>query len=409
MVVDKTRSGQKKIGLKKVLFLKKPVLIDERFNTLLIGKRDFSHKMMKQLIEQDLKKEKPNLLYITNNLTDDSLINNSSGKVYNVSKSSYPRINIMGEDEHVLINVFKNVMDRVFEKDNIPFFHDLNIQIIKTAILILKASLKTSCTLKDLSNFLNNKWSYENVLGLYVKYAQVEKDDAKHDNKFIQDYFQNKNNLFESTKALRLWVDKLSEMEMISPKENDVGYLKLSDILCEEAVLMIDIKDMDKSLSAILLESIAAITIKNHFSKFARKSHKNIYLEGLANEFSDLYYILGHQNMSYNISIIMDIEDVEDVHRFFPIEKVIEYNTRTEKEQILYQIFCQQIYFGEINEKTAEDIFKRYVLGLSEKDKVHLDEKGFKETIKALKSNQFILKYRDYKYNKEDFHVGYCS
>lgn len=212
-------------------------------------------------------------------------VNNRKAIYFNPTFPDCPYFNpLFGNEDDVIENMASTF--RMLNPDSPQFFLDMNEQLIRNSLKVLKRLYGDKATMIDLSRLIQNSSGQGREMVLKLSRASAETIEIYKENEdlsawFINDYLQEKSKSYEHTSGLRSQIAKITSnthlRRVLNPPEgrNDVDF---ATHLAEGGVLAIttaqgSLRDLGRYLGYFIILQLQSAVFRRPGNEHTRSKH----------------------------------------------------------------------------------------------------------------------------------------
>lgn len=204
---------------------------------------------------------------------------------FNPVLESCPTFNpLYGKEEDVIENIVTTF--KMLNPDSAQYFQDMNEQLLRNALKVLKRTMGNRATLIDLSRLISNTagsgrklvQSEFNSIDAPTDAIAKENDDIA--NYFLSDYFNEKSKTFENTSGVRSQVAKIVSNKFLRRVLNPEGksdidfdhHLEAGTVICISTAQG-KLRDLGRFLGYFIILNFQSSTFKRAGNENTRRDH----------------------------------------------------------------------------------------------------------------------------------------
>ena len=204
---------------------------------------------------------------------------------FNPTHPDCPYFNpLYGEEDDVIENMATTF--KMLNLDSPQYFQDMNENLIRNSLKVLKRLKGNNATLIDLSNLMfNSNGEGKTMINLFARLKtdtiEMSKENAEIASWFSNEYFNERSKVYENSSGVRSQVAKITSnvhlRRVLNPPngENDVNFEK---ILEEGRILTIstaqgELRDLGKFLGYFIILNFQSAVFKRPGNENTRKPH----------------------------------------------------------------------------------------------------------------------------------------
>lgn len=204
---------------------------------------------------------------------------------FNPILESCPTFNpLYGKEEDVIENMVTAF--KMLNPDSAQYFQDMNEQLLRNALKVLKRTKGNNATLIDLSRLISNtagsgrKLVANEFTKLESPTDAIAKENQDISNYFLSDYFNEKSKTFENTSGVRSQVAKIVSNKFLRKVLNPEGksdidfdnHLETGTVICISTAQG-KLRDLGKFLGYFIILNFQSSTFKRPGNENTRRNH----------------------------------------------------------------------------------------------------------------------------------------
>ena len=204
---------------------------------------------------------------------------------FNPILESCPTFNpLYGKEEDVIENIVTAF--KMLNTDSAQYFQDMNEQLLRNALKVLKRTKGNHATLIDLSRLISNTGGSGRKLvqgefnSMEAPTDAIAKENEDIANYFLSDYFNEKSKTFENTSGVRSQVAKIVSNKFLRKVLNPQGksdidfdnHLETGTVICISTAQG-KLRDLGRFLGYFIILNFQAATFKRPGNENTRRNH----------------------------------------------------------------------------------------------------------------------------------------
>ena len=204
---------------------------------------------------------------------------------FNPILESCPTFNpLYGKEEDVIENIVTAF--KMLNPDSAQYFQDMNEQLLRNALKVLKRTKGNNATLIDLSRLISNTGGSGRKLvqgefnSMEAPTDAIAKENEDIANYFLSDYFNEKSKTFENTSGVRSQVAKIVSNKFLRKVLNPQGksdidfdnHLETGTVICISTAQG-KLRDLGRFLGYFIILNFQAATFKRPGNENTRRDH----------------------------------------------------------------------------------------------------------------------------------------
>ncbi len=204
---------------------------------------------------------------------------------FNPILESCPTFNpLYGKEEDVIENIVTAF--KMLNTDSAQYFQDMNEQLLRNALKVLKRTKGNNATLIDLSRLISNTGGSGRKLvqgefnSMEAPTDAIAKENEDIANYFLSDYFNEKSKTFENTSGVRSQVAKIVSNKFLRKVLNPQGksdidfdnHLEVGTVICISTAQG-KLRDLGRFLGYFIILNFQAATFKRPGNENTRRNH----------------------------------------------------------------------------------------------------------------------------------------
>ena len=204
---------------------------------------------------------------------------------FNPILESCPTFNpLYGKEEDVIENIVTAF--KMLNPDSAQYFQDMNEQLLRNALKVLKRTKGNNATLIDLSRLISNTGGSGRKLvqgefnSMEAPTDAIAKENEDIANYFLSDYFNEKSKTFENTSGVRSQVAKIVSNKFLRKVLNPQGksdidfdnHLETGTVICISTAQG-KLRDLGRFLGYFIILNFQAATFKRPGNENTRRNH----------------------------------------------------------------------------------------------------------------------------------------
>ena len=204
---------------------------------------------------------------------------------FNPILESCPSFNpLYGKEEDVIENIVTTF--KMLNPDSAQYFQDMNEQLLRNALKVLKRTKGNNATLIDLSRLISNTGGSGRKLvqgefnSMEAPTDAIAKENEDIANYFLSDYFNEKSKTFENTSGVRSQVAKIVSNKFLRKVLNPQGksdidfdnHLETGTVICISTAQG-KLRDLGRFLGYFIILNFQSSTFKRPGNENTRRNH----------------------------------------------------------------------------------------------------------------------------------------
>ena len=204
---------------------------------------------------------------------------------FNPVMESCPTFNpLYGKEEDVIENIVTTF--KMLNPDSAQYFQDMNEQLLRNALKVLKRTKGNHATLIDLSRLISNTGGSGRKLvqgefnSMEAPTDAMAKENEDIANYFLSDYFNEKSKTFENTSGVRSQVAKIVSNKFLRKVLNPTGksdidfdnHLETGTVICISTAQG-KLRDLGRFLGYFIILNFQSSTFKRPGNENTRRNH----------------------------------------------------------------------------------------------------------------------------------------
>ena len=204
---------------------------------------------------------------------------------FNPILESCPSFNpLYGKEEDVIENIVTAF--KMLNPDSAQYFQDMNEQLLRNALKVLKRTKGNNATLVDLSRLISNtggsgrKLVQSEFNSMEAPTDAIAKENEDIANYFLSDYFNEKSKTFENTSGVRSQVAKIVSNKFLRKVLNPQGksdidfdnHLETGTVICISTAQG-KLRDLGRFLGYFIILNFQSSTFKRPGNENTRRNH----------------------------------------------------------------------------------------------------------------------------------------
>ena len=204
---------------------------------------------------------------------------------FNPIMESCPTFNpLYGKEEDVIENIVTTF--KMLNPDSAQYFQDMNEQLLRNALKVLKRTKGNHATLIDLSRLISNTGGSGRKLvqgefnSMEAPTDAMAKENEDIANYFLSDYFNEKSKTFENTSGVRSQVAKIVSNKFLRKVLNPTGksdidfdnHLETGTVICISTAQG-KLRDLGRFLGYFIILNFQSSTFKRPGNENTRRNH----------------------------------------------------------------------------------------------------------------------------------------